>query len=190
MRVISGTARGTKLNSIDNISTRPTLDRVKESLFNIIQSKIANATILDLFSGSGAIAIEFLSRGAQKAYLCEKNYSAIKMIYENLEKTKLEKDAVIIGKDYKKALEILANQNIKFDFVYIDPPYAADIAVNSVSRILSLNLLKEEGNLIIETDDEKRELLELRELDIDVYDIRKYGRVSLIFLADKSNYKK
>ena len=72
MRVISGTARGTKLNSIQDLSTRPTLDRVKESLFNILQPNIQeDSVILDLFSGSGAIAIEFLSRGAKKAYFCE-----------------------------------------------------------------------------------------------------------------------
>ena len=86
-------------------------------------------------------------------------------------------------KDYKKALELLKQQNLQFDFVYIDPPYQANISVDSVERILSLNLLKEKGNIIIETDDEKRELLELEKINIEVTDIRKYGRVSLIFLA-------
>ncbi|MCI9177774.1 MAG: 16S rRNA (guanine(966)-N(2))-methyltransferase RsmD [Clostridia bacterium] len=183
MRVISGIARGTKLKSIDSISTRPTLDRVKESLFNILMPKIKEAVILDLFAGSGAIAIEFLSRGAECAYLCEKSHLAIKMIYENLEKTKLTSKAKVIEKDYKKALDLLQKEKIQFDLVYIDPPYAANLAVDAVEKILSLNLLKEKGNLIIETDDEKRELLELEKLDINVYDIRKYGRVSLIFLA-------
>ena len=107
------------------------------------------------------------------------------MIYSNLEKTKLTEKAVIIKKDYKKALEILQQENVKLDFVYIDPPYEANIAVDAAERILSLNLLDEKGNLIIETDDEKRELLELKELNVDVYDIRKYGRVSLIFLRKK-----
>lgn len=183
MRVISGTARGTKLNSIESLSTRPTLDRVKESVFNIIQNQIQDSIILDLFSGSGAIAIEFLSRGAEKAYLCEHNLNAIKMIYKNLEKTKLTSKSVVIGKDYKKALEILKEQKVKLDLIYIDPPYQADIAVDSVNRILSFDLLKEKGNIIIETDDEKRELLELEKLDVDVKDIRKYGRVTLIFLT-------
>ncbi len=189
MRVISGLARGTKLNSIDSISTRPTLDRVKESLFNILQPEIANSNILDLFGGSGAIAIEFLSRGAEKAYLCEKNNIAVKMIYKNLEKTKLTSKAVVISKDYKKALELLQTEKIQFDIVYIDPPYLANIAVDSVKRILNLNLLKEKGKIIIETDDEKRELLELENLNINVYDIRKYGRVSLIFLAKNQESK-
>ena len=185
MRVISGTARGTKLNSINDVTTRPTLDRVKESLFSILQFEIQDSIILDLFAGSGAIAIEFLSRGAKKAYLCEKNHLATKMIYQNLSKTRLTSKAVMIGKDYKKALEILKQEAIKFDLIYIDPPYQADIAVDSVQKILEANLLKEKGRFIIETDDEKRELLELEKLNVKVDDIRKYGRVSLIFLSKK-----
>ena len=107
------------------------------------------------------------------------------MIYSNLKKTRLEEKAVVIKKDYKKALEILQQEEVKLDFIYLDPPYEANIAIDAVKRILSLNLLNEKGNLIIETDDEKRELLELKELNVDVYDIRKYGRVSLIFLRKK-----
>ena len=95
MRVISGKARGTKLNSIESLDTRPTLDRVKESLFNIIQNKIVDATILDLFAGSGAIGIEFISRGAKKAYFCEKNHNAAKMIHQNLTKTKFENQSEV-----------------------------------------------------------------------------------------------
>lgn len=90
-----------------------------------------------------------------------KNPTAVKMIYNNLEKTKMQDKSVVMLKDYKKALELLKQQNLQFDFVYIDPPYQANISVDSVERILSLNLLKEKGNIIIETDDEKRELLEL-----------------------------
>ena len=108
------------------------------------------------------------------------------MIYENLKKTRMDTKAVIINKDYKRVLEILKQEKIQFDFVYIDPPYEANIAVDSVKRILELNLLKEKGNLIIETDDEKRELLELEKLNINIKDMRKYGRVSLIFLEKRS----
>lgn len=184
MRVISGTARGTKLNSIESISTRPTLDRVKEALFNIIQTKIPNATVLDLFSGSGAISIECLSRGAQHAYLCENNPSAIKMIYANLEKTRLKEKATLIGKDYKKGLLKFSEENIAFDIIYLDPPYQANIAVLAVEKILALQLLKENGIIIIETDDEQRELKELQNYNVEVYNIKKYGRVSLIFIKE------
>ena len=103
MRVISGTAKGTKLNSINELSTRPTLDRVKEALFNIIQTKIPDSIILDLFSGSGAIGIEFLSRGCEKAYLCDNSQNAVNMINQNLERTRLKDKAVVMKKDYKNS---------------------------------------------------------------------------------------
>ena len=182
MRVISGTARGTKLNSIDELTTRPTLDRVKESLFNIINSKIDDSIVLDLFSGSGAIGIEFLSRGCRTAYLCDNSNKAINMIRQNLEKTRLQENAEVVNKDYKRCLQDLANKNIKFDIIFIDPPYKDNIAVDSVQMILSLELLKKDGIIVIETDEKDREIDNLKKLDIQVYDIRKYGRANLIFL--------
>ena len=182
MRVISGTARGTKLNSIEELSTRPTLDRVKESLFNIISPRIQDSVVLDLFAGSGAIGIEFLSRGCMTAYLCDNSNKAINMIRQNLERTRLQDNAIVINKDYRKCLQDIANKNVKFDIIFIDPPYKDDIAVDSVQEILSLNLLKKDGIIIIETDEKDREIDNLKKLDIQVYDIRKYGRANLIFL--------
>lgn len=182
MRVISGTARGTKLNSIEELSTRPTLDRVKESLFNIVQPLIDESVVLDLFAGSGAIGIEFLSRGCKTAYLCDSSKNAINMIRQNLERTRLGNNAIVMNTDYKKCLQDLAKRNVAFDIIFIDPPYKDDIAVSSVEMILSLNLLKEDGIIIIETDEKEREIKELDKLDIQVYDIRKYGRANLIFL--------
>ena len=90
MRIISGKARGTKLYTLDGTATRPTLDRVKESLFNIIQNDIEDSTVLDLFSGSGAIGLEFLSRGAKRAVLCDSSKDAIKIIKQNVQKTHFE----------------------------------------------------------------------------------------------------
>ena len=106
MRVISGTARGTKLNSIEEMTTRPTLDRVKESLFNIIQNKIEDSVVLDLFSGSGSIGIEFLSRGCKKAYMCDTSHKAINIIHQNLEKTRLTDNAIVMNQDFKACLNI------------------------------------------------------------------------------------
>lgn len=186
MRVISGIARGTKLNSIESNSTRPTLDRVKEAFFSSIQSSIdENTVILDLFAGSGQIGIEFLSRGAKKAYFCEKNSLAIKMIKQNLEKTKFFENSIIINKDYKIALENFKKSKIYFDIIYIDPPYKLDMAVKSIEYILNNNLLSKNGVIIIETDEEDRELEELKNIDVDIYNIKRYGRVKLIFLRRK-----
>lgn len=185
MRVISGKARGIKLNSIDDITTRPTLDRVKESLFNIIQNKISDSIVLDLFAGSGAIGIECISRGAKRVYFCEKSHIASKMVYQNLEKTKFLEESIVIEKDYKECLKILKEKSISFDIIYIDPPYRQDIAVDSVKHILSLDLLKKEGTIIIETDDEAREFEELKQIGLEASDLRKYGRATLIFLNRK-----
>lgn len=184
MRVISGKARGTKLSSIESLSTRPTLDRVKESLFNIIQNNLKGAVVLDLFAGSGQLGIEALSRGADKAYLCDINRDAVKMIKQNLEKTKLKDKAVVINEDYKKALRIL-NTNEKFDIIFIDPPYKEDIAVDSIIDIIHESKLKENGIMIIETDEIERDLREINEIEnIKIIDQRKYGRASLIFIKE------
>lgn len=186
MRVISGIARGTKLNSIDSETTRPTLDRVKEAFFSSIQTYIdENTIVLDLFAGSGQIGIEFLSRGAKKAYFCEKNPMAVKMIKQNLDKTRFTENSVIINKDYKIALEKLKENNIQFDIVYIDPPYKLDIAVKSIDYILENNILSKSGVIVIETDEEDRELKELESMNINIYNIKRYGRVKLIFLRRK-----
>lgn len=184
MRVISGKARGTKLSSIESLSTRPTLDRVKESLFNIIQNNLKGAVVLDLFAGSGQLGIEALSRGADKAYLCDINRDAVKMIKQNLEKTKLKDKAVVINEDYKKALRIL-NTNEKFDIIFIDPPYKEDIAVDSIIDIIHESRLKENGIMIIETDEIERDLREINKIEnIKIIDQSKYGRASLIFIKE------
>ncbi len=186
MRVISGIAIGTKLNSIESESTRPTLDRVKEAFFSSIHPKINEETIvLDLFAGSGQIGIEFLSRGAKKVYFCEKNPLAVKMIKQNLERTRFNENSVIINKDYKIALEQLEKSNVQVNIIYIDPPYKLNIAVKSIDYILSSNLLSEDGVIVIETDEEERELQELENLNIEIYSIKRYGRVKLIFLKRK-----
>ena len=129
--------------------------------------------------------IECISRGANKVYFCEKSHISSKMIYQNLEKTKFLKEATVIEKDYKQCLKILKDKKVSFDIIYIDPPYREDIAVEAVKQILLLDLLKEEGIIIIETDDNSKELKELEKTTLNVSDLRKYGRVSLIFLNRK-----
>ena len=154
MRIISGTARGTKLYTLEGQITRPTLDRVKESLFNIIQNDIANSIFLDLFSGSGAIGLEAASRGAKKVILCDKSKEA-------LIKTKIKE---------------------KIDIVYIDPPYNSDFAIKSIKYIIEKELIDENSNIIIETDDDEKMLENLKNIEVEITDKRKYGRAILIFL--------
>lgn len=182
MRVISGTAKGCKLNSTTDKSTRPTLDRVKEPLFSILQIHLQGANVLDLFAGSGALGIECLSRGAKHATFCDKSFVATQILKQNLEKTKLEDKSTILNVDYKKCLNKLTKS---FDIIFIDPPYKKDIAVDAVQRILELYLLSKDGIIVLETDEEEREIKELEKLEVEVYDRRKYGRVKLLFLRER-----
>ena len=184
MRVISGKARGTKLNSIESLSTRPTLDRVKESLFNIIQNDIKDANVLDLFAGSGALGIECLSRGARFSVFCDNNAESIKMIKQNLDKTHLTENAKVINKSYESCLNTL---NDKFDLIFLDPPYKLDIAVKALKIILDKNILNNNGLVIIETDEIERDKQEIELLkNVRIIDERKYGRANLIFIKEEN----
>ena len=180
MRIISGKARGTKLYTLDGTATRPTLDRVKESLFNIIQNDIEDSTVLDLFSGSGAIGLEFLSRGAKRAVLCDNSKDAIKIIKQNVQKTHFEKISEIYNMEFTKLVERLQNQ--KFDIIYIDPPYATDFIKISLEKIIEYKLVNENTKIIVETDDETRILNQIEKMDVEITDKRKYGRATIIFL--------
>lgn len=144
MRIISGIARGTKLETLEGKDTRPTLDRVKEPLFSIIQAYIYDAEVLDLFSGSGALALESISRGAKKAISCDKSRKAIEIIKKNIQKTHFEASVDILNKDYKKSLDELKNK--KFDIIFLDPPYETDFGVEAIKIIMQNNMLKEERN--------------------------------------------
>lgn len=181
MRIISGIARGTKLYTLEGTNTRPTLDRVKEPLFSIIQNRLKDATILDLFSGSGALGLEALSRGASKAVLCDYSNHAIQIIKKNIQKTHMEEKAKVVCSDYQKYLK---ECNESFDLIFIDPPYELNIAIKAVEILLDYNLLKPNGLIVIETDDEEREIKQIAQCKykINVFDLRKYGRVKLIFL--------
>lgn len=180
MRIISGTARGTKLYTLEGQTTRPTLDRVKESLFNIIQNEIPNSIFLDLFSGSGAIGLEAASRGAERVILCDKSKDAIQIIKKNVEKTHLSEKVELYQLDY----ELLLKNKIKekIDIVYIDPPYNSDFVAKSVEILINRKLVDENSNIIIETDNEEKILEDLKKIEVEITDKRKYGRAVLIFL--------
>lgn len=182
MRIISGKARGTKLYTLEGESTRPTLDRVKESVFNIIQNEIQDCIFLDLFSGSGAIGLEAISRGAKKAILCDSSKEAISVIEKNMQKTHCEKYIELYCEKYDFVLKNRIKE--KVDIVYIDPPYKTDFAYKSIVLLLERKLLKEQSIVIIETDQEEV-IDDIKQLDIEIISQRKYGRAHLIFLKKK-----
>ena len=183
MRIISGRNRGTKLYTLDGDEvTRPTLDRIKEPLFNILQFEIEDRVCLDLFAGSGALGLEAISRGAKKTYFCEINRKAQEIIEKNIEKTKSQEQSILIKKDFEKGLEEI---NEEIDICFIDPPYKTDFIYRSLKKIINLNLLSEDGIIVAETDEPEKVLKEIENLDVNLTDTRKYGRVTLMFIKLK-----
>ena len=182
MRIISGNARGTKLYTLEGNNTRPTLDRVKEALFNKINFQLEEAIVLDLFAGSGALGLEALSRGSKIAYFGENSHQAAKVIEKNIQKTKMQDKAKLIIKDYKKVLEDV--KQIKFDIIFLDPPYATNYDIEAIELVVKFNLLKENGLIVLETDSNEKEN-KIKTLNIKIDDVRKYGRVKLLFLSRK-----
>jgi len=126
MRVIAGKCRSLPLRSVPGKTTRPTTDRIKETLFNILQTRIPDAVFLDLFAGSGAIGIEALSRGASHAWFVENDRTAVRVIRDNLQFTKLTRDADILQADAADASVMLAGKAV-FDVIFMDPPYGQDL---------------------------------------------------------------
>lgn len=184
MRIISGEAKGTKLYTLEGLETRPTLDRVKESIFNIIRDSIQDSEVLDLFAGSGAIGLEFASRGAKKIILCDKSKDAYEIIKKNVEKTHMDSKTTIINKDFKKVIADLEGQ--KFDVIYLDPPYKTDFIKESLEELLKRKCIKNETLIIAETDAEEKVKNQIKEINFDVIDERKYGRAYILFLKKGS----
>ena len=151
MRVISGKYKGKNIIGYDIEGTRPTQDRVKENLFNIINFKLENKVILDLFSGSGNLAFEALSRGAKYAYLNDNNVEAIKVINKNIDNLEIN-NIKVLKNDYQKTLLYLKNNNIKLDIVFLDPPYKTNYIEKSIELISKYDLLNEKGLIICESD--------------------------------------
>lgn len=183
MRIISGKARGTKLYTLDGLDTRPTLDRVKESMFNIINNQVYEAVVLDLFSGSGAIGLEFASRGAKKVYVCDNSKKAIDIIKKNIEKTHLEEKVEVYNCDFKNIFSKI--DDAKFDIVFIDPPYKTNYIKISIEKLLETKHIDKNTLIIAETDEVERVLREIENLNIEIIDQRKYGRANLIFIKEK-----
>lgn len=145
MRVITGSARGRKLLTLDGVDVRPTADRTKEAMFSSIQFDIEGAKVLDLFAGSGQLGIEALSRGARSAVFVDKNRQAIEIVKKNLQSTSLAKQAVVLNTD---ADTYVTTTKEKFSFVFMDPPYAKGF----LQKILPLveNVVTEGGAIICE----------------------------------------
>mgnify|MGYP000095247704 CR=1 FL=1 len=150
MRVIAGKARRLLLKTIEGQDTRPTTDRIKETLFNMIHEELPDCCFLDLFSGSGAIGIEALSRGAKKAVFIEQNPKAVECIRDNLKFTRLEEDAIVMNCDVLTGLSRLEGKNYVLDLVFMDPPYDMEWEKKVLKYLSGSSLIGEHSILIIE----------------------------------------
>ena len=177
MRVISGKVRGLKLSSPHGNDTRPTLDRVKEAVFSMILPYIGNASVLDLFAGSGGLGIEALSRGAEKAFFIDNNEKAIVCIKENIRASKFEDVSTVLKIDAEKFLK---STNEKFDLIFLDPPYFGDKYKSVIKELSDSHILADEGLIVVEWDIENGFTDELEGFCIEKE--KKYGRVGVTVL--------
>ena len=177
MRIISGQARGRKLKTLEGENTRPTLDRTREALFNILQHRAMDARVLDLFAGSGALALEALSRGARSAVLCDVSPAACAVIEQNIALTRCGERARLMRCDAETALEKLRGE--AFDLIFLDPPYGKGLIERALEGIENGGLMAPGALIAAETAwDEKIEIpCGLREMDA-----RKYGKSCLHFI--------
>ena len=170
MKVISGKLKGRKIVGYDIDGTRPTMDRVKESIFGSIQNYINDSIVLDLFAGSGNLGIESISNGASICYFVDNNKKCIKTIQDNIEQFGIEDNCVVIQNNYKKALEYFRNSNIKFDIIFVDPPYQCKLMNEILDVVKEYNILNNSGIIILEYSFDK-----LSE-DRDGYRLLKYKK--------------
>jgi 16S rRNA (guanine966-N2)-methyltransferase len=153
MRVIAGSAKRLQLNTLEGLETRPTTDRIKETLFNMIAPAIYDSTFLDLFSGSGGIGIEALSRGSHEAVFVEKNTKAMACIKKNLNLTQLEARALTMTCDVMNALKQLEGKKV-FDFIFMDPPYNLNLEKDVLIYLSKSQMVKDHTTIIVEASKE------------------------------------
>lgn len=183
MRVIAGKARRLPLKTIAGMETRPTTDRIKETLFNMLQQDLEGCRFLDLFSGSGGIGIEALSRGAREAVFVENNRKAVACITDNLKFTKLEKEARVICSDVLTALRKLESEQ-PFDFIFMDPPYQRQLEEQVLEYLKDSSLVSEMTQVIVEASLETS-FDYVEELGFEILKKKKYKTNEHVFLRKK-----
>jgi len=183
MRVIGGWARGRRLQGPKGSGVRPTSDRVREALFNILSPRIAGCNFLDLCAGTGAVGIEALSRGARSATFVEKNPKTASFIRRNLKETGLADRAAVLVMDFRRALLELHRKGETFDIVFVDPPYRLGQEDAALSELSASNLLVKDGLVITESDSNHLPAEEVKNLFC--WRREKYGDTTLSFYRIK-----
>ena len=172
MKVISGTLKGRIIKGYNIEGTRPTMDRVKESLFASINSYIKNSIVLDLFAGSGNLGIESISNGANKCYFVDNNKICTKVIEENITNFNIKDKCTILNMDYNKSLNYFKDNNIRFDLILVDPPYKYEIINEIMSKVENYNLLNNGGIIVLEYQSDN---INITNNNYDLLKYKKYG---------------
>jgi 16S rRNA (guanine(966)-N(2))-methyltransferase RsmD len=183
MRIISGTSKGRRLATLKSHALRPTSDRVKESIFNILGKVVEGKKVLDLFAGTGALGMEALSRGAKRAFFVEKGRQAIRLIRKNLSQLGMEGRSEIVPKDANRAIGILKERGETVELILMDPPYQKGLIHKTLSKLTSHKIYHEDSILVIEHD--RRELLPDTIEGWDLIRQRRIGDTVISFLTPR-----
>lgn len=179
MRVIAGEYRGRRLDRIEGMDIRPTTDKVKESLFNILSDVVADSRFLDLFGGTGGIGIEALSRGAKNVVFIDSSAKSIKVLKGNLEKLNIKDNVEVYNTDYSTAINKLHKYGREFDIIFVDPPYKVGLAQDALKEIEKHNILAKTGRVIVEHD--SKDAMPERVGRLNMYRSKQYGNTTLSF---------
>lgn len=180
IKIIAGKNKGFILKTKDGLTTRPTLNRIKENVFNILRELVPGSFFLDLFAGSGGIGLEAISRGAKGAVLVEKDREAYKVILQNMEKTKTKDILKVFNLDFKKYLQTAKE---KFNLIYIDPPYDLDLYEKTLDLIGKYSLLLQEGRIVVESNKDSK--IPLKNDYFLCYRDITYGNTKICFYKEK-----
>ena len=179
MRIISGTARGRTIVAPAGDRTRPTQDKVRESLFNIIRWDVMDARVLDLFAGTGALSLESLSRGAKSAVMIDTDRAACEAIKKNIAACRMEDKARLIVRDYRQAIDQLASEGAQFDVAFLDPPYRMENTGEMCAALYDKGLLMDAFLIVVE---HRRGMAPLLDLRFEAFDLRHYGDTEITFV--------
>lgn len=179
MRIVAGKYRGVLLNTFDLDNIRPTSDKVREAIFSKIQFDIQGSNWLDLFGGTGAVGLEALSRGASSVIVADDNMDSCKLIEKNYAKCKIKPD--LIKSNFIKTLAYLSSKGSKFDYIFLDPPFATNFGEKSIRLIAEYNLLNEDGMIIYEHAKDNKEVILPQ--GFEVKDIKNYGTIAVTYIT-------
>ncbi len=182
MRIIAGSKRGSALAAPKGMDTRPTLDRVKESLFAILQFEIRGKRVLDLFAGSGSLGLEALSRGADFAFFCDADRQALRAVEANIQKLGFGNRSKVYACSFEAAVAALSRGSQQVDIVFLDPPYGAGLYTKALAALQSGGILAPGAILVAEHEPARPPEIPA---GLTLYDSRRYGEVALSFIREE-----